>query len=607
MAENGLIDISSFITEIHKIYTFGYPDCNEEFISEFSKWIVNRICFLVKEAKYISVEDTYVETEWKDMVALHYINTSYASSILPHVIRVHFFSTNAVYESTYMGFITIRPIEELSIALSYVFLNWTFVARAFGAESARFVHYKKRIHCLTKELFIETYPILVQDSIVTCCADVNIITLSRFLSHKYGGRKKAEIRDICKDDYNFAIPRVIKTSYFEELCIKHHVPYKVLEINRTELVSERELEPEDRNKRGVVTVKTKEGIGRYIDSYLDSNLPVIIHSNNHVVQIVGWFVDENGIKKHVVFDDSGYLYPEKKSSSETIGPVLYAVDLSEEFLRYYCPPKCSLQEKYLRKLINIGIPQYDRVYIDYPQYEYLLDMYINGIWGKKENSILPKEVTSNVYNPYSQFSDNECGSVIRKSRLVECSKLVMFFRHNLDIAIDYQKINNSDDVDDLISILKEVLDILEKISLPHYIWYTELYGREGNIAVICADPTRLYNSSLVDNVFYNSQLKRNNKLIVIAQSMWDDTKVKWTAEMEEFENRFRLAMAPLREDTVRRALEMFRRNSYNYPFNRNNLADSFGVKVSYASDLISRMVKVGLVKKAGKGVYYFTK
>ena len=48
-------------------------------------------------------------------------------------------------------------------------------------------------------------------------------------------------------------------------------------------------------------------------------------------------------------------------------------------------------------------------------------------------------------------------------------------------------------------------------------------------------------------------------------------------------------------------------DGYEYPFNRNSVADSFGVRMSYASDLINRMVKGGLVRKEKRGVYYFTK
>ena len=82
---------------------------------------------------------------------------------------------------------------------------------------------------------------------------------------------------------------------------------------------------------------------------------------------------------------------------------------------------------------------------------------------------------------------------------------------------------------------------------------------------------------------------------------------KLTVEMKKFEVRFKSAMAPVRSDTVGRALEMFRRYGYEYPFNRNNVADSFGVRLPYASVLVSRMVKGGLVKKEKRGVYYFMK
>lgn len=531
-----LTGIDSLIETIYQIYKFGYTSYNEDFISEFNKQVINRIDFMVKKAKFFSVEDAYVETEWKDMVALHYINTSYASSLLPHVIRVHLLSDNCIAEENYIGFFTIRPIEELSIALSYVFPNWSLFSGFLDAKKARFVRYKKRIHCLAKELYIETYPILVQDTIVTCCADVNIVTLSRFLSHEYGGRKKAEIRDLCKDDYNFAIPRVIKASYFEELCIKHHVPYKAREIDRSKIVPECELSLEERSKEGSATIKTREGITRYIDSYLDSNLPVVIHCDNHVIQIVGYVVDSSECEKHIVFDDSGYLYPcrNPSESGHASGPVFYVTSLNDLLFNYEETEEDRGLHRILRRLINIGIPQYDRVYIDYPQYETLLEMIIYDNWGKAGEGVSGSETVEGITNPYYQFLNDGSISQKRKSRLVECSKLVMFFRHNLDEAKRHQKKETGtiEEINELVSILEEVLDILNREPLPHYIWYTELYGRNGNIAAICADPTRLYNSPLVDNIFYNRQLKKNKQVILVTESMWDDTKVMRTAEME---------------------------------------------------------------------------
>ncbi len=63
---------------------------------------------LYELARFFLLEDSYTEREWKDMVSLHYINTSYQPR--GSVLRVHFlkdeFFNETLNESSYFGFVT---------------------------------------------------------------------------------------------------------------------------------------------------------------------------------------------------------------------------------------------------------------------------------------------------------------------------------------------------------------------------------------------------------------------------------------------------------------------------------------------------------------------
>lgn len=76
-------------------------------------------------------------------------------------------------------------------------------------------------------------------------------------------------------------------------------------------------------------------------------------------------------------------------------------------------------------------------------------------------------------------------------------------------------------------------------------------------------------------------------------------------ELKEFRQRAEKQMPTQRKTTVDKIADMFRRYRYEYPFNRNNVADAFSVDVQYASELISKMKKVGIVRQVKRGEYYF--
>ena len=111
--------------------------------------------------RYFIFEEDYIETEWKDMISIHYINTSY--HVQNTVMRIHIFSNNEISETSYIGFFTLRKIDEPRFMLSYIYPNWTNIY----CNSKRFhvMKYRKAIHIAGHELTLYTYPLFVQDNI----------------------------------------------------------------------------------------------------------------------------------------------------------------------------------------------------------------------------------------------------------------------------------------------------------------------------------------------------------------------------------------------------------------------------------------------------------
>ena len=117
--------------ELAAIYNFGYCNaagkCEDDFLFRFScdfkEKVLNRIGVLFDAAKYIIIEENYVEREWKEMIARHYLHSAYANALREKVIRVHFLEQKEFCDENYLGYITLRPIEELAISLSFIYIN----------------------------------------------------------------------------------------------------------------------------------------------------------------------------------------------------------------------------------------------------------------------------------------------------------------------------------------------------------------------------------------------------------------------------------------------------------------------------------------------------
>ena len=88
----------------------------------FQENIERKIWPLLRQTKFYIIEDNYVETEWKDMIAEHYIHTKY--NVVSTVVRVHLFNGEQELDNSYLGCFTIRKIDNNEMSLSFIYQNW---------------------------------------------------------------------------------------------------------------------------------------------------------------------------------------------------------------------------------------------------------------------------------------------------------------------------------------------------------------------------------------------------------------------------------------------------------------------------------------------------
>lgn len=498
-----ILPIKKLYEQIYGIYTFGFAT-QEMFKDAFQEKVEKKLDLFFAQGKYVCVERSYVETEWKDLISLHYINTTYAHTLRTRVLRIHFFTEQACTNKTYLGFITLRQIEEIQIALSYVFVNWdVYKTNLEDGERKKVVTYKKRIHCMEKEFYINTYPLLVQDSIVTCCVDVSLITLSRFLAH-FGMAPKLSVKDTCGEDFYSRYPKVLTENYFLEICRKRKIPLKSVCIDIEDLKRKKELPVAQQTIPGMVTLLTWEGLADYINVYINSNLPVFLFTINHVVQIIGYTV-QNGKVRHIIYDDSGYNDPQNREERTSFtGRCIYDVDLYE-YIRSVVyssdgGDSDTNGESTCDTIINLCIPTFARVYIDYPNYETFVRKRLEYL---ANNSDALKCL----------FDDNELYSenIKIKSCLMECSRLINHLNDNL-AAIKRAE----PEAKPIIQNQEDIVNQLEKTPMPHYVWYTEITVSPKNIIALCADPTRYFVTDNPERVFFNG----NDQTIWIYKSFF---------------------------------------------------------------------------------------
>ncbi|MDE6386778.1 MAG: hypothetical protein K2L82_03090 [Lachnospiraceae bacterium] len=431
-----------------------FPDL-AQLREEIDKVIFPRLDFMVgseENAFSFLFEARYVETEWKDMVGMHYINTSY--EVENTVMRIHLFKKKKVSEKHYRGCFTMRTINEARIMLSYIYPNWKYVA--YHGSALNVMTYQKKVHLYGKEITFCTYPLFAQDNTVVACAQACLVSMSKYLHSQYD-YAKIQIRNI-NDSYHSNKTKVYPSS-------------GLLSTQMLEILSSYNI------PCGYQVYHEQEEFKEYIDYCIESAIPVLVGIHvqeenvntsakgkgrknicenkigRHVVQIIG-HSDVNIEKRYVVYDDSGY----------------YLRHLGEEgFVR--CVPWETLRDSLQRDKSFIIYPIHEKVYILYDNF---------------------KKHVDDMLCRYRRDGVTTDGIVEREGRalLVDNRVVKQFLREQM---VDAHEIN--------VNVQEEARRILG-MDMPHYLWCYEYYTPMGK-ALFIADPT--YIRSTTKSIFLNKE------------------------------------------------------------------------------------------------------
>ena len=437
---------------IQQVFPTMFLDKNQ-LKTELEKSVFKRLDFMAGSESstfFFLFEEHYVETEWKDMVSMHYINTSY--QVENTVMRIHLFKEREMDEEGYRGCFTMRTINETNIMLSYIYPNWKYITYNGGALNV--MTYQKKVHIQGQEIAFRTYPLFAQDNTVVACAQACLVSMSKYLHSQYD-YTKIQIRNI-NDSYRSNKTKVYPSSglfstQMLEILYSHNIPC------------------------GYQVYHDRDEFKEYIDYCVESAIPVLVgihvdeemektagvenregavYENKvgrHVIQIIG-HSDVHVEKRYVVYDDSGY-YLRHLGETGFVGCVSWDT---------------------LCKSLKQG-----KSFIIYPIHEKVYILYDNF-----------KKHMDDMLCRYSWNDAVESGVVERDRRmlLVDNREVKRFLR---DQMADNQEVHAN--------VRKEARRILS-MDMPHYLWCCEYSLPMGNLLFI-ANPT--YIRRTTRNIFLN--------------------------------------------------------------------------------------------------------
>lgn len=414
---------------------------------------------------YYILENEYVETEWKDMISMHYVNTSYR--LKNTVMRIHIFSKKEFDSKHYLGFFTLRPIDEVKIMVSFIYPNWNNIRPDLNFDTY-IMTYKKKVHILGKEFNIQTYPVFCQDSAVASCAHASLISMSKYLYVKTG-IAKLRLSDI-NNSYIFERSKMYPTSGLGFQQILEIISKNNWHVTYDEIIPDLQLDDEEKDQY-------YSSVKENIDVNIESALPVFLAGSfqdrrgekiNHVLQIVGHTTEAE--KRYVIYDDSGVFINETEGSRKFFTLLSWS-DIKRELFE---------DEAY------VIYPQYEKVYMGHSELKECLEPII------LRHNDLNKEDADKVKSIYERVKLN-----IEDSRylLVDNVLVKTFLAQNIPDS-------------------KQIGGILKQ-NLSHYLWYCEF--KIGEIYfVFLADST--YNRQTTRNIFINQEALVLSKPISLLSS-----------------------------------------------------------------------------------------
>ncbi|PLY10351.1 MAG: hypothetical protein C0626_05035 [Arcobacter sp.] len=370
--------------------------------------IQTRFDFFVNKSKVFIIED-YIENEWRDSFDLYYSKTLY-SHCNSFVKRVHFISDDidqvkGITEENYIGYIDLRPIPISQISR----VRFKCTNKAFEEFS------DDDIYCLSMDTSVNlphisikfnSFPIYAQDGMVAICAHADLLMISKYMYKKFNFN-------------NYKLKDIIKNNNFLDTNGRK-LPSEGLNILQMLSI----LSANNYNPIATHFKCAKYGnidIIDYINSFLESALPVILAFNSHVILIIGHM--HNGKRHYVIADDSTYHVTKSFKKTEAHVAIISEDDILKEL-----------------KQTNVFViaPTFDRFYFHYQYLKLIIEEYKN--WTKKN---LEK----------SDLKDKNTINIKTREILVESCKLKQFLHTCGD-------------------------DSYESVMMPHYVWYVEGYINE---------------------------------------------------------------------------------------------------------------------------------
>lgn len=429
--------------------------------NQIERYIWPRLDFIIakkEEPSYYIFEESYIETEWKDMISIHYLNTSY--NVHSSVMRVHIFLENKVTDESYLGFFTLRKIDEVSLMLSFIYPDWKKLI--FKNETPYVMTYSKKVHIEGKEFVIDTYPLFAQDNITVACSQANIISMTKYLHHKFD----MNMLQIRKLNGSFSVGKTklfptygINTQQMLEVFSNNEIPVYIKQIGWNN---------EDERIRG-------ERIFRqYIDYSIESGIPVMIGGcvqnkdtiEKHVVQIIGHAKQDR--QEYIVYDDSGYL--------------IRSISNREGFVS--CFKWSNLYKAIGKGNSFILFPLHEKVYL---QYDDIKDIF---------------ELRCNESGDINDLKEKGYLALDKTRYLLVDNRIMKSFLRDL-LKKDYLYVAEKSDIKKSLSR-----------NMPHYLWYCEvpLVNKQGYLFFV-ADST--FWKKTTKDIFYINGIYTNEQLSLL--------------------------------------------------------------------------------------------
>lgn len=432
--------------------------------AQINKYIIARLRLFKglnkRKSLYFIAEKEYVETEWKDMVSVHYINTSYA--FRNTVMRFHLFSNQKICQDGYLGFFTLRSIDEIKIMLSMIYPNWSNITLN---QKAYIMTYQKQIHLYGITLEINTYPLFVQDMVVTKCAHAAIVSATKYLNEKHK-LKRVKLTDVL-NSYTYSRVKSFPANGLScqqilEIFDRNNIPitYEELSLDFANKIINEEKDLD----------KLKDKMKPNIDSWIESAIPVILGITfkkddgdeeyvHHIIQIIGHTADKK--RNYVVYDDSGVL------GEILLGKRDFALLVSWKQLK-----------QVLKYNDYVIYPQYEKVYIGYKDMMKKLCNY--------QETLMKNIEYQDKFGKFGKFPFKDARCLLAD---------------NVDIKDFFHK-RKSDSVL-LKNYVEDTIDTVVEKNLPHYLWYCEIKLTDNMFLVFLANPT--YNVQTTKNIFINKE------------------------------------------------------------------------------------------------------